>query len=283
MPYYTAADGTLLHFDDDGHGEPVIIIAGGAARHPDYLGDLRFIGGNHRPVIPHLRGVGMSPLSGPSGSGSWWRQAQDIDNLRAHLGLERVTLVAHSAGTRVALAYAAEFSHYVERLVLLTPPASYLVDEPSDVSAMISRREGEPEFDQAIELSREIPDFCNDEALNHWQVTTAPIGYAKWGPEEQKHSRTGAWNGAAMTAFFAGQAPSDLVERLAHLRSPVLVVVGADDCLTGLAPVVALSQLFSAGEVAVIDECGHYPWVEQPAALERCVTEFLDRPIRCLG
>jgi pimeloyl-ACP methyl ester carboxylesterase len=41
--------------------------------------------------------------------GSRWRQADDIDRLRDSLGLNRCAIVAHSAGTRLAIAYAAQF------------------------------------------------------------------------------------------------------------------------------------------------------------------------------
>lgn len=60
MGTYTGGDGAQLHYDEHGTGltEQLIIIGGGAARHPDYLDDLAGLGKKHRLVIPHLRGVG---------------------------------------------------------------------------------------------------------------------------------------------------------------------------------------------------------------------------------
>jgi pimeloyl-ACP methyl ester carboxylesterase len=291
MPSYTGADGATLFFDDSLDGEPIIVLAGGAARHPEYLGDLDFLGTDARRIVPHLRGVGQSPATSTDptphdhtapdrpardGAGSWWRQADDVEALRSHLGLERLTLAAHSAGTRIAIAYAAAHPDRVERLVLLTPPAHYLVDEPSDVDALAARRVGEPEFDRAMALLAGDPDLASDEAFNEWQQATAPAGYAEWGPMEQAHSRVGAWNTVAVRAFFAGDAPTDLAERISTLEAPVLVVAGADDCLTGLNPVIALSKLFPNGRVSIIADCGHYPWVERPMELTATVTAFLE-------
>jgi pimeloyl-ACP methyl ester carboxylesterase len=316
MPSYTGADGATLFFDDSLDGEPIIVLAGGAARHPEYLGDLDFLGTDARRIVPHLRGVGQSPATSTDptphdhtapdrpgsdrpdsdqptpdqpdsdrpasdqpardGAGSWWRQTDDVEALRNHLGLERLTLAAHSAGTRIAIAYAAAHPDRVERLVLLTPPAHYLVDEPSDVDALAARRVGEPEFDRAMALLAGDPDLASDEAFNEWQQATAPAGYAEWGPMEQAHSRVGAWNTVAVRAFFAGDAPTDLAERISTLEAPVLVVAGADDCLTGLNPVIALSKLFPNGRVSIIADCGHYPWVERPMELTATVTAFLE-------
>ena len=55
----------------------------------------------------------------------------------------------------------------------------------------------------------------------------------------------------------------------------VLVVAGQQDGLTGLAPVVAMADMFPSGTAAVIDGCGHYPWVEQPEEFSRVVREHL--------
>ncbi|WP_067495713.1 alpha/beta fold hydrolase [Actinoplanes sp. TFC3] len=65
-------------------------------------------------------------------------------------------------------------------------------------------------------------------------------------------------------------SPGDLTT----VGAPVLVVAGAQDYLTGLAPVRALAELFPHGELAVIADSGHYPWVEQPAAFRRAVDNF---------
>lgn len=284
MPNYPGADGAQLPYDDNGTqvdrvtpaADPVIVLSGGAARHPEYLGDLSYLGTGVRTVVPHLRGVGRSPASSTNGSASWWRQADDIEALRLHLGLDRVTLVAHSAGTRIALAYAAAHPNRVARLVLLTPPAHYLVDVASDVPTLVQRRAGEPAFEAAMVLLAQDPDLSSDDALTRWQQATAPAGYAAWGPVEQAHSRVGAWSATAIAAFFAGNAPTDLAERAAAVDAPVLVVAGTEDALTGLAPVVAVAGLFPRGQVALIEGSGHYPWVEQPEKLWAAVTAFLD-------
>lgn len=46
--------------------------------------------------------------------------------------------------------------------------------------------------------------------------------------------------------------------------------------MTGLAPVVALAGLFPDGRAEVIDDCGHYPWIERPAPFRAAVDGFLD-------
>ena len=275
MPTYTAADGALLHYDVIGRERgqcPVVVLAGGAARHPSYLGDLAGLGSVRRLVVPHLRGVGRSPAPELPETGSFWRQAADVESLRVHLGLERVVIVAHSAGTRLAIAYGAQYAQRVAGLLLITPPAGFLVDEPCDDAAIIDDRRGEPAFDAALAAFAAGPDMTSDDSFNAWQQSVAPAGYAGWSAAEQAHAQIGRWSLDASQAFF-GVEPPDLPRRLAAVTAPVLVMAGAQDCFTGVA--IALAGLFPAGDAVVIGHCGHYPWVEQPAEFRRAADAFL--------
>ena len=193
MPRYTGSDGASLYYDDvrsDSHGErpPVIALAGGAARHPSYLGDLAGLGDQHRLIVPHLRGVGQSPMPAAAEAASFWRQADDVEQLRLHLGLAHVVLVAHSAGTRLAISYAAQRPERVAGMALISPPAGYLVDEPPDAEALIDRRRGDPAVDDAIAVRGAGRAIDDDDAFNAWQRRMAPLAYATWGERARAHA-----------------------------------------------------------------------------------------------
>jgi pimeloyl-ACP methyl ester carboxylesterase len=146
---------------------------------------------------------------------------------------------------------------------------------------LIDNRRGEPAFDAAIAAMEAgpVPDV-DDDTFNVWRQTIAPTGYAKWGLVEQAHARAGQWSLAAARAFFSVEPPDDLALRIGDVTVHTLVVAGAQDYTTGLAPVTALADLFPNGRAVVIDRCGHHPWVERPAAFRRTVDPFLDA---CLG
>jgi pimeloyl-ACP methyl ester carboxylesterase len=87
MPTYVGPDGTNLHYDEsravaEANSAPIVALAGGAGRHPSYLGDLAGLGASRRLILPHLRGVGGSPLPADVEVASFWRQAEDIEQLR---------------------------------------------------------------------------------------------------------------------------------------------------------------------------------------------------------
>jgi pimeloyl-ACP methyl ester carboxylesterase len=277
MPDYRGSDDAALSYDDTrpAGGVPVIALAGGAGLHPDYLGDLA--GVDARLVIPHLRGVGRSPLPDDVRRASFWRQAEDLERLRVHLGLETVVLLGHSAGTRLALAYAARFPERVAALVLVTPPVGYatgpLVDVPSDADVLIGKRRGDPVFDAALAAREAGPDGLDD--FPAWTRRTAPVSYATWGETQQAHAAACRYDLAANRAWFSVDEPAGFAGLLAAVTAPVLVVAGGEDYGLGVAPVVAVAELFPAGRAVVIDGSAHTPWVEQPEAFRAAVNRFL--------
>jgi hypothetical protein len=63
----------VLHYDmlSGGSVSLLIVLAVGAARHPEYLGDLAGLSGRHQLLVPHLRGVGGSGAANLGALGSW--------------------------------------------------------------------------------------------------------------------------------------------------------------------------------------------------------------------
>jgi pimeloyl-ACP methyl ester carboxylesterase len=262
MPSYPA-QGEQLHYDERGTGDPVVVIGGGPARHPDYLGDLGGLSAHRTLLLPHLRGVGSSPFPDDPSLASWWRQAEDVEALRAHLGLKRVVVVGHSAGTRIALAFAARFAPSIERLILITPPAADLIGAPDDVQDIRSRRD-EPDFTTALARAQQGPPAsADDDRFTIWQQSIAPISYAAWGPAQQEHAAIGRWSTVAVRAYGTVPPPATFRTDLAEVAAPVRVLAGAEDGVTGVTGPLALAALFADGRADVIAGAGHYPWIDR--------------------
>jgi pimeloyl-ACP methyl ester carboxylesterase len=277
VPTYSAADGTPLFFDrlGDPDRDPLVVIAGGAALHPAYLGDLAGLPGVRPLVVPHLRGVGESPRPTEPEAGSYWRQAEDVEALRQHLGLERLALAGHSAGTRLVLAWAARFPQRVDRLLLITPPAMVVPEAVPDGDTLLDARRGDPAADAALAAREQGPDLTDDETFNAYFATVAPLSYAAWTAREQAHARACRFDMVAMQAYFSVDPPADLAQLCAAVAAPVLVVAGAEDAPVGPTPPRVVAGLFPHGSAVVLDRCGHFPWVEQPVAFRAAVDAFV--------
>ena len=255
---------TLGHAD----GAPAIVLPGGPCRGPEYLGDLAGLADQHALVVLHPRGT---PASGGLSRG-WWSDAEDVAALIDALGLDSVNLVAHSAGTRLALATAVRFPERIRSLALVTPPASWLTGTPSDADALAAART-EPAVIDAL-ASMRVDDATTEQAFRESFRRQAPAGYARWTDAEQAHSDVGAVSLAAASAWFT-DIPPDAVERIRATDFPPSLVIGGDqDLLTGVQPVKDYAALLGA-EFSLIRACGHYPWVEQPETFSRLLHAWL--------
>lgn len=247
--------------------DPAIVIPGGPCRGPEYLDGLAGLAEVRPLAVLHLRGT--APTDGLSRG--WWADAADAIAVADRLGLERFDVLAHSAGTRAALALTARFPGRARSLALITPAAAWLTGTPHDGDEVGARR-GDPLIDAAL-ASMEVEPTDEAAFQRAWEIE-APAGYAAWGDAERRHATIGGMSFAAATAWFR-DTPEDAVERILHAeRPPALVLAGAEDILSGVETVRAYAASLGA-ELRTLDGCGHYPWVERPAEFRAALDDWI--------
>jgi pimeloyl-ACP methyl ester carboxylesterase len=91
----------------------------------------------------------------------------DLDELRAHLALERMPLLGHSHGGVVAAAYAAAYPDRVERLVLVSTLARFADQQHAAMEAGVKAKEGGPWYADALAAleDEQAGRFESDEEL----------------------------------------------------------------------------------------------------------------------
>lgn len=254
----------------DATGEPAIVLPGGPCRGPEYLGDFAGIGDDRPLVVLHPRGT---PRSGGLSRG-WWADAADVVELADALGLESVDLVGHSAGTRLALATATRFPSRVRSLALVTPPATWLTGTASDADSLAATAAGREAVDALAAMSTDDP--ATEAEFRASFLRQAPAGYAHWTARERTHASVGAVSLAAATAWFTG-VPDDAAARICAMPPTRTLVIGGDrDLLTGAQPVRDYAAALGA-DLEVLPDCGHYPWIEQPAGFRARLSPWLTR------
>lgn len=120
MPIFRAPDGTRLTYHLRGEGEPLVVLPGGPMRASAYLGNLGGLDAHRQLVLLDLRGTGESELPADRGTYRCDRLVDDVEALRLQLRLERMDVLAHSAGGSLAMLYAARHPQRLGRLALIT-------------------------------------------------------------------------------------------------------------------------------------------------------------------
>jgi pimeloyl-ACP methyl ester carboxylesterase len=281
MTRFTSYDGAKLAYHRTGSGPPLVCLPGGPGLAPDYLGDLGGLGRSRELILPGTRGTGDSEV--PAGPDAYRcdRIAQDVEALRAALGLEQMDLLGHSAGGNVALLYAAAHPGRIGHLILLTPSVSALGLTFSDEEqqAAMRRRSAEPWFESAWAAAEAAGR--GDESAGT-VLGYQPFFYGRWDDAARAHARASlsGESSPARAGFYAEGAfdPPATRAALAALTAPVLVYAGE---LDAAAPPELLAQaagLFPGWELTVQPDAGHFPWLDDPAGLSAALSAFLSAP-----
>jgi pimeloyl-ACP methyl ester carboxylesterase len=278
MPSFASYDGTEIAYRLLGDGPPLVCLPGGPGRAAGYLGDLGGLDRSRRLVLLDPRGVGLSADPADPATFRVDRLTGDVESLRAHLGLDRMDLLAHSAGAVLATLYAAAHPQHLSRLILVTPglAAAGVEGTEEQFRAALARRAAEPWYPAALAALEKI--MAGDLSMEAFR-TSRPFFYGRWDQAAQAHATAGVSerHQAAREGFFAGAAidPPATRAALAKLTAPVLLYAGDLDPMVPPAMVRAAAPLFGDAAVAVQPGAAHFPWVDDPAAFAAGVGPFL--------
>jgi len=119
--YVEAAGGVRLFARSVGvNTDTVIVLHGGPGLTMDYLAeDLTPMAAHHTLIFYDQRGAGRSTLVTDSAGLDGGRFADDLEAVRRHFRLDRMTLLGHSWGAGVAALYASRFPERIERLLIV--------------------------------------------------------------------------------------------------------------------------------------------------------------------
>ncbi len=276
MQTFTSYDGTRLAYHERGEGEPLVVLPGGPMCASSYLGDLGGLSAHRRLILLDLRGTGDSATPEDPATYRCDFLVADVEALRAHLGLDRIDLLAHSAGGSLAMLYAARHPERVARLALIatTPWALDMPATPEHRLEAALLRENEPWFDEAIGPFRAWLD-----GTAGFDPVFLPFFHGHWNDATRDHTARGEHetNEAAADVCMAPGAFDAPATRAALATCPARVLVLAGELDGGPRPDLArrLADVFPHAETAVQQGAAHYPWLDDPRRFVRRVAAFL--------
>lgn len=271
-------NGTRLFVHSEGSGEPVLMVHGGPLLDQGYLVEpFRPLTEHYRLVFYDQRLSGRSDGSVDTASVSLDAFVADMEAVRGALGLETIHLVGHSWGGLLAMKYALTHPHRLRSLILVSPmaPSSSLwrseqaalarALEPSDTAGLGELRRSQA-FEALEPAAVERMLQLSFRAQLHDPQRADDLRFlipADYGQRSRQFGRMGA----ELSSY-------DLVDSLATLRLPTLLVYGASEAAAGIGGAVLRDTLPDV-TVRAVHEAGHFSFLEQPERFAALLRDFL--------
>jgi proline iminopeptidase len=209
----------------------------------------------------------------------------DVEELRAHLGVERMLLLGHSHGGVVAQAYAATHPARVRRLVLASSLARFGPEQNAAMEAGVEKRSGQTWYQDAMAALEEeqAGKFKNDQELSELVFREMPLYFAHYGPVEAGYLdtlRSENINGDTLKLFnqevFTPSFSFDQRSLLPSITAPTLVITGEDDFICGPLCAAEITAAVPGAREVIVGDSGHMVFVEQPQVFHDEVADFLE-------
>ena len=281
--FIDAGKGVKLYYRLVGRGsEPVVLIHGGPGFTSDYLADdLTTMARKHSLLVYDQRGIGRSTLVSDSTALAAQRYVEDLEAIRKHLGLARLTLLGHSWGAAPAALYAMQYPERVGRMILVgtIPPERRGLENA--FQAMTAARDSVT-LRRMAELSRIRGANPNDLAAcrEYYRLWFTPFFGARKSASRMKGnvcagSPKSLENKQNVDKFtFASLGNWDWTTSLNKAVAPTLIIHGELDPL----PIESARKWAAAMPNARLLELkgiGHFPYVEAPEVFFAAVDRFL--------
>jgi pimeloyl-ACP methyl ester carboxylesterase len=255
-------DGMRLRVAEAGQGPPLILVHGLTASHAVWERTLAAFADRWRVIAPDLPGHGESEKPDAPYTIDFF--AGMVRSLARELGVREAVLAGSSLGGQVVLELAAWYPTFARALILAAPAVGYST-AMRPVGQALRMLTG-PRVLRASLAQLFQQNFHDRTRIGH--VTRRRILEERLAaPDFPAFARAVARSlGGVLTAH---------AQPLERVTQPVLVLWGREDRLVPLARSQRLLRRLPQARLHVLEQCGHLPMLEQPAAFNRAVEGFL--------
>jgi 3-oxoadipate enol-lactonase len=255
-----SADGTRIHIERSGVGEPLLLVPGLGMGAESWAPVRCLLETTFEVIVMEPRGAGRSDKPDIAYTGQ--HMAEDVSAVVDALGLDGVHLAGISMGGMIAQQYVVRCPSRVRSLALITTYAA--CDEWSrrvfDARIELIRRLGLADqfmvsvlFLTGPALARRRPDLLTWLERRYVSNPPDPVGFLRQIEFCRAH---------------------DLHAELAGLDVPTLVISATDDLLTTAAQGRDLAELIPGARYVEVPEATHLLAAEHPVHLARLLTEL---------
>lgn len=272
------SNGSRLYYRVFGNGTPILIINGGPGLNSDgFVGLAQTLSKNNQTIIYDQRGTGKSVV-GPIDNTTITMNlmVEDIENLRKHLGITQWVVLGHSFGGMLAAYYATKYPKHIKAVIMSSSGGVDLgLREYAHTRMNSLLTKTERDSLQYWNNKMAAGDGSPKVRLGRGRAMAPAYVYHKEfaEPIARRLAQTNLTiNGLVwenMEAIRFNCAP-----QLANFDKPVLVLQGKNDVLN-MKTANDIHRAFKKSTLVLLNECGHYGWLDAPTAYFSAINQFL--------
>jgi len=252
-----------IHYLEAGRGAPVILLHGSGGEGARWMPTIQGLAPNFHVIAPDQIGWGASdkPMT-IYHSGVF---AEFLARFMKEIGTAKAALIGQSMGAGVALQMAVKYPQMVERMVLVNgggftspndPPRAGVPDWHARQIANAGTLAESREYLEKMYYNHSL---ISDELVEHNLILRLRSAYTA---ESVQTANARGLGGLTE-------------EEVRGIKTPTLLVWGANDKLSPPANADKLNAAISGSRKVLIDNAGHYPFIEHPDQFNAAVREFL--------
>lgn len=246
-------DGIQLHYEDSGAGKAILFLHGWGANGNAFDCVTRLLEG-YRIIKLDFPGFGQS--AAPAEPWDVDRYTLLTSHFIQHLGLERVSLVAHSFGGRVVIKLnRLEKPFAIDKIVLIDSAGVLPPKTLKKTLRSLVYKTG-----KAVLCLPPVKALFPD-ALEHYKRRMGSADY---------NSLSGV-----MRDTLVRVVNEDLTPYLAEIRRPTLLIWGDQDTATPMRDARIMEQQIPDAGLYVIEGAGHFSYLTDPYLVARAIQTFI--------
>jgi pimeloyl-ACP methyl ester carboxylesterase len=235
--------GAEIAYAVTGTGDPVVLVHGGDANSEHWAFQVLALADHYQVILLDSRGHGRSPYNGEPLT--YAQLADDVVALLDFLGIERVHLVGWSDGGIVGIDLALRHPERLRKVVAFganADPGGYRTDSGDEVAIIYAF------------------GAHND------------ADYARLSPAPELHKAMVV----ALRQMWATE-PAYSADELRTITTPFLIMAGADEEIIAEAHTRYLAVTIPGAELALLPNCGHFGFMQEPEAFNARMLAFLQK------
>lgn len=289
---FVDAHGTLIYYKAFGKGEPLLILHGGpGASHDYFLPYLLPLARKNRLIFIDERGSGRSEKNEDLSLYTVENMVEDAEAVRQELGLGKVSLLGHSCGGVLALAYALKYQQNLSHLILCS---TFPSTKEMNVVLIKIKEKMKPELRARIEklekeglfghgLDYEKNRYPSEYMVAAWGEGYFPYLYQNHPDANYDPIANGimSWDlyremwGSDGEYVIDGNLKSvEYTDLLPSIKVPTLITVGEnDECDPSLSK--EMNEKIPGSKLVILPHSGHMTFVDQPGMFMKAIDDFL--------